>query len=712
MSFASSSDPSPKLEPASAIGTLPGIGAKRGAALTARGISTILDAVLLFPSGYHDWRSIQQVTDLHPGLDAIVEGVLGRVSVRKMPGARFRRLATATLSDSKGASIRLVWFNLPAHMSESLPAGQRILAAGRVSVDWEGAMQIANPEFLISSDGVPLPVVSPVYRLPKAIGQKTWSAIIARALWHLSGTLAGTIPNRIRPLETPSLIESLRAIHQPAPDSDIEALRAERSQAHRAVAMDELFAFQVAISLERARAVRRSGISFNARAALTAQLFASLPFALTAAQQRAIDEIRRDMASPGQMNRILIGDVGTGKTLVAFFAALRAIESGYQTVVMAPTELLAEQHLRTFNSLCGPLGIRTAILASGVTATARREILAALANGSIQLVFGTHALVRSGLRLPRLGLAVIDEQHRFGVFDRALLKHLAPAADMLLMTATPIPRSLALTLFAHLAVSRLDERPAGRAPVQTVLAPAADLDRACTAIRDEVARGNRAFIVVPRIDGFEGGDSSVGPESIESLARKLPNGLLEGLRVGSLHGRVASTARDVIMRQFRDGSLDVLIATTLIEVGIDVSDATVIAIIAAERYGLAQLHQLRGRVGRGSQPSRCFLVPSANADAKSRARLALLASTEDGDEVAAADLALRGPGDLFGTRQSGALPLRFAALINEVKMIEQARVLADRWLEQDPNLGSAESRPVRRAIDAMYALGFSMGDVG
>ncbi|HEY2662906.1 MAG TPA: ATP-dependent DNA helicase RecG [Candidatus Binataceae bacterium] len=709
MSLASSSDSVSQLDPASPIETLSGIGPKRAAVLAQRGIFTVLDAVLLLPVRYQDWRCIQKAATVCPGMDAVVEGTLGRVFVHPMAGSPRRKLGRAALVDSSGASLRLVWFNIPARMAAAIPVNRRVLAAGRVSVDRDGAKQIVHPRLLLCSEDRALPAISPVYRLPKQIGQKAWFAVINRALSRMTATLCGAIPDQIRPPAIPPLVQSLRAIHRPAPDCDVDELRNGRSDSHRALAVNELFTFQLAISLECARAKRRAGIAANATPSLTTRLKASLPFALTAAQQTAIDEITRDMASPRQMNRILIGDVGSGKTLVAFFAALRAIESGYQAVVMAPTSLLAEQHLRTFNSFCAALTVRTAILTAHVPASARREIQAGLAAGTIQLVFGTHALIRGGVRVPRLALALIDEQHRFGVFDRALLKNLAPAADMLLMTATPIPRSLALSLFAHLGVSRLDQGPPGRTPVETIVRPAGELGGAAAAIRDEVAQGNRAFVIAPRIS--EEDDNEMAPDSIEGLMLKLP-GLLGGLRVGSLHGRVESSERDAILRRFRDGLLDVLVATTLVEVGIDVPDATVIAVFGADRFGLAQLHQLRGRVGRGSKPSRCFLVPSVGADPKALERLGILAHTADGNEVAAADLALRGPGDLFGTRQSGALPLRFSSLMRDVKLIEESRSLADRWLAYDPKLVSAQSRPIRSAIDAMLQLGFSMADVG
>jgi ATP-dependent DNA helicase RecG len=375
---------------------------------------------------------------------------------------------------------------------------------------------------------------------------------------------------------------------------------------------------------------------------------------------------------------------------------------------MAPTELLAEQHYRTFEKLGASLGVRAGFLSGRVSGAKRTGLLKGLATGAIDLVFGTHALIQREVRFRDLSLAVIDEQHRFGVFERARLKGLGPRADMLLMTATPIPRSLAHTLFASLELSLLDEVPAGRAPITTRIFAEDELEEVHRLVRREVEQGNRAYYVVPLI---EAGREDEAP-AVAATAERLREGSLNGLRLGTMHGRMRPDEKERVMRDFRDGALDVLVSTTVVEVGIDVPEATVMVVLAAERYGLAQLHQLRGRVGRGAAPSWCCLVASREASRDARSRLELLAKTSSGAEIARADLELRGPGDLLGARQTGPIPLRFAGFIHDLSMIEDARSLAQEYLARDPGLEAASARGARAAIRRMLEAGFSLADVG
>jgi ATP-dependent DNA helicase RecG len=484
-------------------------------------------------------------------------------------------------------------------------------------------------------------------------------------------------------------------------------VRAAETAAHRALALNELFTFQFALARERARLRTRAGAALNGQARLTAALRTSLPFALTASQLRVIEQISAELAGPSQMNRLLIGDVGSGKTLVAFHAALRAVESGWQAAIMAPTELLAEQHFANFNQLCAHLGLTAALLTGKIGASERARLLRALRRGEIPLAFGTHALIQQGVAMPRLGIAIIDEQHRFGVFDRARLMALGSQANVLLMTATPIPRSLAMALFRNLNVSSLDEMPPGRTAIVTEVAGEEDLASVDAKVRSELEQGRRAYYVLPLIEGEQD-----DPDSVLATAKRLGSGPFKGFAVGILHGRMRPAEKDQVMRQFRDGAVQVLVSTTVVEVGIDVPQATIIVIIAAERYGLAQLHQLRGRVGRGSQPSRCCMIVSHQAGPQARARVERLAQCQTGAEVAQLDLQTRGPGDLFGARQAGALPLRFATFIRDVGLIEKAGDLAEEWFQHDPELAAADSIGARTALARMLDFGFSLGDVG
>src|ERR1700683_4343181 len=687
-----------------AVALMPGIGPKRAAALEARGIVTAGDLVFHWPVRYQDWRERSSAKDLRPGNVVVIEGNLGKISERPMRGSRWRRLASGWLEVS-GRQIRVVWFNLPAYMRGYLPGGERVLVRGRVAAGADGGIEIVQPELHRLSDGDPK-AIRPVYRLPSIVGQRLFASLVARALAEAGDSIGGAIPDEVRG-DVPTIREALTYLHDPPADADFVALANGDSRGHLALAFDELFAFELALSIERVRGARRVGIALDGSQSLGARMIEELPFALTGSESRAIEEIGADLARPNQMNRMLMGDVGSGKTLVAFWAMIRAIECGHQAAMMAPTELLAEQHCRGFARVCGRLNIRHALLTGSVTGAARSQIVRGLLSGEISAVFGTHALIQERVRIRALALGVIDEQHRFGVFDRAKMKALGPKANLLMMTATPIPRSLAMSLFANLDVSFLDELPAGRTPITTEVHTGDDIARVHDSLRTEIEGGGRAYYVVPFIEGDE--DEA---KSVSATAARLKKGVLRDARIGTMHGRMGAVEKDRAMREFRDGAIDVLVCTTVVEVGIDVPEATTIVIVAAERYGLAQLHQLRGRVGRGEKASRCCIVASSDADEVALQRLAVMRDCTTGAKVAEADLRLRGPGDLLGARQTGALPLKFVHLIRDHRTIERARTLAEKWIARDPSLAARESEGARAAVRKMLALGFSLGDVG
>ncbi len=681
-----------------------GIGPKRAAALEARGIVTAGDLVFHLPARYQDWRERTPAEGLQVGSVVVVEGDLGKLSERPMRGSRWRRLASGWLKVG-GRQIRVVWFNLPAYMRGYLPGGARVLVRGRVAAGADGGIEIVQPELRALSDSAPK-AIRAVYRLPSIVGQRLFASLVARTLADAGGLIRGAVPEELRG-ELPSVHEALGYLHDPPPDADFDALANGESRGHLALAFDELFAFELALSLERIRSARRAGIALDGSRSLSARMIDGLPFALTGSQSRAIEEIGADLASPNQMNRMLMGDVGGGKTIVAFWAMIRAIECGHQAAMMAPTELLAEQHYRAFTRVCGRLNIKSALLTGSVTGAARNRILRELASGEIGAVFGTQALIQERVRMRDLALGVIDEQHRFGVFDRAKMKAIGPKANLLMMTATPIPRSLAMSLFANLDVSFLDELPVGRTPIATEIYSEDEITRVHESLRDEIDGGGRAYYVVPYIEGDE--DEA---KSVSATAARLKKGALRAARIGTMHGRMGAAEKDRTMREFRDGAIDILVCTTVVEVGIDVPEATIIVVVAAEHYGLAQLHQLRGRVGRGEKASRCCIVASSDADEAALERLAIMRECSTGAAIAEADLRLRGPGDLLGARQSGALPLRFVDLIRDHRTIERARKMADEWIARDPSLASRESAGARVAVRKMLALGFSLGDVG
>jgi ATP-dependent DNA helicase RecG len=683
---------------------MPGIGPKRATALEARAIASVGDLIFHLPVRYQDWRERSSAKDLRVGNVVVVEGQLGKISERPMRGSRWRRLASGWLNVG-GRQIRVVWFNLPAYMRGYLPGGERVLVRGRVAAGADDSIEILQPELHQLSEGEPKGI-RPVYRLPSIVGQRLFAGLVARALVETSDSIHGALPDEIRG-DVPTIREALGYLHDPPPDANFDALANGESRGHQALAFDELFAFELALSIERLRGARRVGIALDGSQSLSARMTAELPFSLTGSQSRAIEEIAADLARPNQMNRMLMGDVGSGKTVIAFWAMIRAIECGHQAAMMAPTELLAEQHWRGFARMCGRLGVRHALLTGSVTGAVRNQILRGLASGEIGAVFGTHALIQERVRMRGLALGVIDEQHRFGVFDRAKMKALGPKANLLMMTATPIPRSLAMSLFANLDVSFLDELPAGRTPIATEIFTEDDLAGVHDTLRGEIDGGGRAYYVVPFIVGED--DEA---KSVAATAARLKKGALQGTRIGTMHGRMTAAEKDRAMREFRDGALDILVCTTVVEVGIDVPEATIIVIVAAERYGLAQLHQLRGRVGRGEKASRCCIVASSDADDAALARLATMRECTTGAAVAEADLRLRGPGDLLGARQTGALPLKFVHLVRDHRTIERARKLADEWIGRDPSLARNESEGARAAVRKMLALGFSLGDVG
>ena len=686
------------------IANLSGIGPKRATTLADRGIETIRDLIFHLPSRYQDWRNLTPLSAIVPGTTVTVEGELGSISERPMRGSPWRRLASGIISDGT-VRIRVVWFNLPGYMRGKMPSGERVLAHGRVTETPEGTLELVQPEVHVLSAGKP-PPVRPHYNLPAGISQRMYSGIVLDALHKVENSIEGSVPAEVHHEFLP-IGRALAELHEPSPEAEVTALNAGTSMAHSSLAFDELFAFELALSLERERAGQRRGIAISRDGQKTAHWTRSLPFQLTRAQSQAIDEIAVDLERATQMNRMLLGDVGSGKTLVAFHAALSAAEAGYQVAMMAPTELLAEQHHRSFQRLCGTTGVLSAILTGKVQGSARSTILRGLASGGLPIVFGTHAIIQERVRISRLGLGIIDEQHRFGVFDRARLKALGPEANLLMMTATPIPRSLALSLFANLSVSYLDELPPGRTPIETLLFDEKDQGDVDEIVRSELAAGNRAYYVLPRIDAPDEEQRSVA-----ATAERLKRGALKDYRIEIMHGRMSPADKERVMAQFRDGAVQALVSTTVVEVGIDVPEATVMAIVAAERYGLAQLHQLRGRVGRGAAASRCCLVASQDADEAARDRLKLMTTCTTGMKVAEADLELRGPGDLLGARQTGALPLRFVHLVRDHRLIERARSLAEGWLKSDPGLRSPRSASSRRAIMAMLSHGFSLGDVG
>ncbi len=679
------------------------------------GSITVDDLLYHLPFRYEDRRSLRRVADLVPGEAATVVLEIRRVDERHVGKGGRRSVLSAVAGDETG-SVELVFFNQIRWFRSRLKAGSRWLAHGRVERGYGFGLRIVHPELepFDEAEGASAaaPRVLPVYEKPTAMPAATMRRIVHAAVDAYAGRAPDVVPRAARArYRLLPLSAALRGVHRPGPDADVKALGAARSTEHRSIVFDELFFVQLGLLLRKAQVARETGIAFDGPATLVERMIAGLPFPLTGAQRRVIEEIARDQAAPHPMHRLLQGDVGSGKTVVAVAAALRVIEHGWQAAIMAPTELLAEQHWSTVQRVAGGLGVNLWYLTGEATAADRRAVLPRLARGEPGLVVGTHALIQEDVQIARLGLAVVDEQHRFGVLQRAALSRRTgegAAPDVLLMTATPIPRTLALSVYGDLDLSYLDELPPGRKPVTTRVLGIGQRRRAYELVKREVAAGRQAYVVYPLIEESEASDL----RDATSGAAELANEILPGLRIALVHGRLSAAERESTMRAFKGGKYDVLVATTVIEVGIDVPNASVMVVEHAERFGLAQLHQLRGRVGRGSDAAYCVLIADYAQSNEARERLRVMTETRDGLKIAEADLAIRGPGALLGTRQAGIPDFRVANLLRDAAILREARAAAEEVLERDPTLSRPESAALVRVLEARWAGRLGLARVG
>ena len=603
--------------------------------------------------------------------------------------------------------VRVAFLN-QAFLKDVFGAQQRVVLHGRVDRRPAGGLQITNPDYEVASDGqdddgtlIHSGRIVPVYEKLASLTPKSHRRVVHDALQRLPGEVDDTLPAVVRRgLGVPPRRQALAEAHFPPAGTSVEALNGFRTAAQQRLIFEEFFFFQLGLLLRRREAdtrVKPRRIVVDDRIRQAAREV--LPFRLTSHQRRALKEIVDDLRSPRPMNRLLQGDVGSGKTIVALLAALVAMENGLQVAFMAPTEILAEQHYANVARVLARSRFATALLTGTLPARTRREAASRIANGASQLAVGTHALVQGEVRFKALGLAVIDEQHRFGVVQRATLRDKGLDPDVLVMTATPIPRTLALTAYGDLDASEIRERLPGRQPVRTTVLSESRRARAHDLIRSELRAGRQAFVVYPLVEESEKLDLKAATEMAAELqARDFPDA-----RVGLVHGRVPPAERERTMAAFAAGAVDILVATTVIEVGIDVPNATVMVIEQAERFGLAQLHQLRGRVGRGAVQSHCVLVHAARLSDAARARLRALAETTDGFEIAERDLELRGPGDFFGTRQSGVPLFRVGDLLRDHRLMEEARRTAAEWLA-GPEATEARLAAVRSAWIRRFGL--------
>ncbi len=658
-----------------------------GERLAMMDIHSALDLLQHYPRRYHDRTKQAEIAELREGDEATVFAEVRRISSRQTRNRR--ALVEAVIYDGTSL-LNVTFFNQPWR-AKQLREGTQAAFFGKVDV-YRGRRQLTNPVVdILGAEGENTGTVVPVYPQSGKAEVFTWQIRqVVRNLLEQVGELAEPLPASVRDeLKLQDRTWAYNQVHEP---ESIEAAR----RAQRRLRFDEFLRMQVGL-VARKRALEReqSGISHTVDGRLLAQFLDGLPFELTRDQRRAIDEIRADMASAAPMHRLLQGDVGSGKTVVALASILCAVQGGYQGALMAPTEVLAEQHHAVVSrllegltvtdeaTLTGERPVRAALLTNRTGAAERRALSSALANGEVDVVVGTHALIYGDVPFARLGVAVIDEQHRFGVEQRALLRGLGSSPDVLVMTATPIPRTAAMLVYGDLDKSELREMPPGRTPIVTTVVGPNPLEReaAYERLRTEVAAGHQAYIVCPLVEGSPRVEAKAATEELERLA----SAELAGLRLGLLHGQLKAADKERAMAAFRAQDIDVLVATTVIEVGVDVPNATVMIVEDADRFGLSQLHQLRGRVGRGGSQSWCFLFSDPTTP-ESQARMAAMAESTDGFLLAERDLEIRGAGEVFGERQAGLGDLKLGRIPRDVKYVEAARDVAERLLDDDPTL--------------------------
>ena len=670
------------------LDTLPGIGPARARGLEKLGLVTVEDLLRCYPRSYEDRRKFSTVAAAPVDIPVCLE-----LLVAEPPRlSRIRKgleLVKARLVDDTG-SLTATFFN-QTYMKDALRPGETYIVYGKVEGP-PGRRQMTNP-VCERSDRVRFTgCILPVYALTHGISNNLLAGLARRCVDECAGQLEEVLPGPLRREHALAAAEfACRSIHFPRDEEALELAR-------RRLIFEELFYLTCGMALLRTRRDEAAGVPFAIPP--VEEFLALLPFPLTGAQRRVMDEIAADVSAGPPMNRLVQGDVGSGKTMVAAYGAWLAAKNGRQCALMAPTELLAEQHFRSLAPLLEQASLRVGLLTGAVKGRARKELLAALAAGELDLLIGTHALLSEGVDYADLGLVITDEQHRFGVAQRAALSAKARRPPhVLVLSATPIPRTLSLVIYGDLDVSVIDELPPGRTPVQTFVVGEDKRQRMYGFVRKLVGEGRQAYIVCPAVE--EGEDEGAGLKAAASYARSLQTEVFPDLRVGLVHGKMKPREKDAVMTAFAGGELDVLVSTTVIEVGVDVPNAALMVVENADRFGLSQLHQLRGRVGRGKHQSYCVLVTSTrNPD--SRARLKVLTKTTDGFQIAEEDLKLRGPGDFFGQRQHGLPQLRIADLAGDMRVLKEAQLAAQALLERDPGLKRPEHAPLLKQVHRLF----------
>jgi len=670
-----------------------GIGPARAEALQRKGLVTVEDLLLYAPFRYEDRTNVKTIAQLAPGEMATV---IAEVQSSHLAGFRRRNLGLfeAVFTDSSRERLRAKWFH-GGYLVDRFTPGLKVALFGKVELDnYTGDLLILHPEFeILSADdseqdaGLHTGRIVPVYEAADKITTRVFRSILHHVLGSLE-PLEDPLPESVQErLKLPDRWTAIQALHFPEQGADLRLLNAFRTPAHWRLIFEEFFWLECGLSLKRSKARLQPGVSFELSEGVRERIKGMLPFKPTGAQKRVLKEIAQDMQAPHPMSRLLQGDVGSGKTLVAAEAAVIAIENGYQVAVLAPTEILATQHYFYFKNLFQKMGYVVALLTGSATSREKSQLKKLIAEGLVHVGIGTHALLEEDVAWKNLGLAIIDEQHRFGVIQRLQLASKGRHPDVLVMTATPIPRTLALTIYGDLDISIIDEMPPGRRPIQTKQVTEDQLESAYSFLKKQIVLGRQAYVVYPVIEENE------AMKAAEKMYQHLSERVFPDLRVGLLHGRLKTSEKESIMEEFRRGDVKILVSTTVIEVGVDVPNATVMMIEQAERFGLSQLHQLRGRVGRGAEQSYCILVTGKLGDA-GRERIRTMVDSNDGFYIAEMDLKLRGPGEFFGTKQAGLPALRIGNIIRDQDVLEVSRSEAQAFIANPP---SAEE--LRRAVN-------------
>jgi ATP-dependent DNA helicase RecG len=677
-----------------------GVNPERAELLRRMGLRTASDLLFNFPRDYQEVADECSIAELAEDKLQTIRGTIEEVAVTNQG---FGKSRVAILVRGDTGHLRATWFNQP-FMRSKFRDGQQVLLTAKPKI--RGMMwEMSHPQVTwLEQEEAPLDgrKLLPVYSLTEGLSQFHMRRIVANAVEDFANVPEEVFPrNLLKQYHLPLLADAIRGIHLPADQQELD-------RARRRFVFQELFVLQLAVSTRRAQQRSLPAPSLPTTTKIDARIRRLLPFELTPSQESALREVTADMALDRPMNRLLQGDVGSGKTLVALYAMLVAVAHGKQAVLMAPTEILARQHADTLAGLLEASRVKFAVLAGGTSKSERERLLAEVAAGEINVVMGTHAVIQDSVNFHDLGLVVIDEQHKFGVKQRAALRQGEQSPHYLVMTATPIPRTISMTLFGDLDISTLAELPGGRRPINTYLVEPEKQTNWWQFVRDRLREGRQAYVVAPLVDE----SANVSAPSVAAAFEQLTNGELEAFRMALLHGRMSPSEKQDTMDRFRTGEIQVLVSTSVIEVGVDVANASVMTVVGAERFGLAQLHQLRGRVGRGMHPGFCGVVVSEDLSDQGRERLTAFANSTDGFALAELDFQMRGPGDLFGTQQHGLPPLRIADLQRDREILEEARREAQLLVGEDPGLKHPEHERLRKQMLTRYGQALEISDVG